>query len=60
MLGSIACCGLHMRHPRVPIPAFPDSYLSAVYSTLKAGLPTYNALQLTAYSARCAPASGSS
>jgi hypothetical protein len=33
---------LHIRHPRVHVPAFPDSYLSGVTVSLKAGLSTYN------------------
>jgi hypothetical protein len=33
MLGSIACCGLHIRHPRVHGPAVTGSYLPAVEST---------------------------
>ena len=41
MFVSIACYGLHIRPPRVHVPAFPDSYLPGVYSTLKAGLNTY-------------------
>jgi hypothetical protein len=32
MFVSIACYGLHIRHPRVHVPAFTDSYLSAVNS----------------------------
>ncbi len=31
-------------HPRVHVPAFPASYLSGVYSTLKAGQSTYKGL----------------
>jgi hypothetical protein len=30
MCASIACFGLHIRHLRVPVPAFPDSYLLGV------------------------------
>jgi hypothetical protein len=45
MFGSIACCGVHIRNPRVHSPAFPDSYLSGVYSTPNAGRFTYNALR---------------
>jgi hypothetical protein len=56
MFESIVCCGLHIRHPRVHVPAFPVSYLPGVTVSLKAGQSTYNALQLTAYSVRCAPA----
>jgi hypothetical protein len=32
MLESIVCLGLHTRHPRVHVPAFPDSYLPGVFS----------------------------
>jgi hypothetical protein len=63
MFVSIMCFGLHIRHPQVHVPAFPDSYLPGVYPVLlKAGLYTYNALQPTASSVRSclAPASGSS
>jgi hypothetical protein len=35
------CFGMETRHPRVHVPAFPDSYLPVVYSTLKAGQSTY-------------------
>jgi len=66
MFESVMCFGLHIRTPRVHVPAFPDSYLSGVYSTLKAGQSTYNSLpikglHLTAYSVRSyvAPAFGS-
>src|SRR5215470_6042055 len=42
MFESIACFGLHIRHPQVHVPAFPDSYLPGVYTvSLKAGLYTY-------------------
>jgi hypothetical protein len=46
MLVSIACYGLHIRHPRVHVPAFADSYLPGVTVSLKAGQSTYNCLQL--------------
>src|SRR5438128_2890237 len=39
------CFGLHIRNPRVHVPAFPDSYLPGVTVSLKAGLYTYNALR---------------
>ena len=42
MFVSIACYGLHIRHPRVHVPAFADSYLSGVTVSLKAGQSTYN------------------
>ena len=29
---SVRCFGLPMRHPRVHVPAFPDSYLPGVHS----------------------------
>jgi hypothetical protein len=39
------CFGLHIRHPQVHVPAFPDSYLPGVYPVLlKAGLYTYKRL----------------
>jgi hypothetical protein len=62
MFESIVCFGLHTRHPRVHVPAFADSSLPGVTVSLKAGLYTYNALQLTADSLRSfvAPAVGSS
>jgi hypothetical protein len=45
MFVSIMCFGLHIRHPQVHVPAFPDSYLPGVYPvSLKAGLYTYNGL----------------
>jgi hypothetical protein len=45
MFVSIMCFGLHIRHPQVHVPAFPDSYLPGVYPVLlKAGLYTYNRL----------------
>ena len=42
MFESIVCFGLHIRHPRVHVPAFPDSYLPGVTVSLKAGQSTYN------------------
>jgi hypothetical protein len=45
MFESIVCFGLHIRHPWVHVPAFPDSYLPGVTVSLKAGQSTYNALQ---------------
>ena len=44
MFVSIACYGLHIRTPQVPVPAFADSYLPAVTVSLKAGQSTYNEL----------------
>ena len=44
MFVSIACFGLHIRHPRVHVPAFADSYLPGVTVSLKAGLYTYKSL----------------
>jgi hypothetical protein len=41
MFESVLCFGLHIRHPRVHVPAFPDSYLPGVTVSLKAGLYTY-------------------
>ena len=32
MLESVICFGLHIRHPQVHVPAFPDSYLPGVHS----------------------------
>jgi hypothetical protein len=31
MFESIVCFGLHIRHPQVHVPAFPDSYLPGVH-----------------------------
>jgi hypothetical protein len=59
MFVSLAGYALHIRHPRVQVPAFADSYLPGVTVSLKAGLYTYKALHLTASSVRCAPAFGS-
>ena len=39
-LVSILCCGWHIRHPRVHVPTFTESYLPAVEST-KVGQSTY-------------------
>jgi hypothetical protein len=41
MLESVMRFGLHIRTPRVHVPAFPDSYLPGVTVSLKAGLYTY-------------------
>lgn len=46
MFVSIVCYGLHIRQPRVHVPAFADSYLPGVTVSLKAGQSTYNGLQL--------------
>ena len=35
MFESIACFGVHIRHPRVHVPAFPDSYLPGVDSIMQ-------------------------
>jgi hypothetical protein len=59
MFVSLAGYAVDIRHPRVHVPAFADSYLPAVTVSLKAGLYTYKAVEPTAYSVRCAPASGS-
>ena len=58
MFVSLAGYALDIRHPRVHVPAFTDSYLPGVTVSLKAGLSTYNALEPTAYSFGCAYASG--
>jgi hypothetical protein len=42
MFVSIACYGVHIRPPRVHVPAFADSYLPGVTVALKAGQSTYN------------------
>jgi hypothetical protein len=42
MLASLAGYAVDIRHPRVHVPAFADSYLPAVTVSLKAGLYTYN------------------
>ena len=41
MFESVMCFGLHIRHPQVHVPAFPDSYLPGVTVSLKAGQSTY-------------------
>jgi hypothetical protein len=38
MFESVACCGVHIRSPRVHVPAFPDSYLSGVDSITEPSL----------------------
>jgi hypothetical protein len=43
MLESIVCFGVHIRQPRVHVPAFADSYLPGVTVSLKAGQSTYKA-----------------
>ena len=55
MCERIACCGVPIRHPRVHVPAFTDSYLPVVTVSPKAGLYTYNALEPTAPSGRVCP-----
>ncbi len=40
--------GLHMRHPRVHVPVFPDSSLPLCQVSLKTGQSTYNALAVGA------------
>jgi hypothetical protein len=42
MFVSLAGYALDIRHPRVHVPAFADSYLPGVTVSLKAGLSTYN------------------
>ena len=42
MFVSLAGSALDMRHPRVHVPAFTDSYLPVVTVSPKAGLYTYN------------------
>jgi hypothetical protein len=50
MFVSIMCFGLHIRHPQVHVPAFPDSYLPGVYPvSLKAGLYTYKGFAADAF-----------
>jgi len=41
MLVSLTGYAVDIRPLRVHVPAFPDSYLSGVYSTLKAAQSTY-------------------
>jgi hypothetical protein len=52
MFVSLAGYAVDIRHPRVHVPAFADSYLPAVTVSLKAGLYTYNPVELTAHSSR--------
>jgi len=47
MFVSLAGYALDMRHPRVHVPAFADSYLPGVTESLKVGLYTYKALEPT-------------
>jgi hypothetical protein len=42
MFVSLAGYAVDIRHPRVHVPAFADSYLPGVTVSLKAGLYTYN------------------
>jgi hypothetical protein len=51
MFVSIACYGLHIRHPQVHVPAFADSYLPDVTVSLKAGQSTYKGLRIYPFSA---------
>ena len=48
MFVSLAGYAVDIRHPRVHVPAFADSYLPGVTVSLKAGLYTYKAVELTA------------
>jgi hypothetical protein len=41
MVVSLAGYAVDIRHPRVHVPAFPDSYLPGATVSLKAGLYTY-------------------
>jgi hypothetical protein len=58
MFVSLAGDAVDSRPPRVPVPAFADRSLPAVTVSLKAGLDTYNPVEPTPYSVRCAPAFG--
>jgi len=44
MLVSLAGYAVDIRHPRVHVPAFADSYLTGVTVSLKAGRSTYKAV----------------
>ena len=44
MFVSLAGYAVDIRHPRVHVPAFADSYLPVVTVSLKAGLYTYKVL----------------
>ena len=46
MFVRLAGYALDIRHPRVHVPAFADSYLPGVTVSLKAGLYTYKALDI--------------
>jgi hypothetical protein len=59
MFVSLVGYALDIRTLRVHVPAFPDSYLSGVTVSLKAGQSTYKALELTPYSLRSFLASAS-
>ena len=45
MFVSIVCYGLHMRHPRVHVPALTGSYLPAVLSIIESQTVYLRALQ---------------
>src|SRR5262249_38156139 len=47
MFVSLAGYAVDIRHPQVHVPAFADSYLPVVTVSLKAGLYTYKAVELT-------------
>ena len=59
MFVRLAGYALDIRHPRVHVPAFADSYLPGVTVSLKAGLYTYNRTGADAFQRplvpRCAP-----
>jgi hypothetical protein len=50
MLVSLTGYAVDIRHPRVHVPAFADSYLPGVTVSLKAGRSTYKAVEPTASS----------
>jgi hypothetical protein len=49
MFVSLAGYAVDIRHPRVHVPAFADSYLPVVTVSLKAGLYTYKAVERTGH-----------
>jgi hypothetical protein len=52
MFVSLVGYALDIRTLRVHVPAFPDSYLSGVTVSLKAGQSTYKALEPTGHNVR--------
>src|SRR5215831_9027730 len=58
MLVSLTGYAVDIRHPRVHVPAFADSYLPGVTVSLKAGRSTYKALERTGHTTGVFPLCG--